>query len=32
MLHPVLVSWEKNKKNHPQPEKAPNGIYAAAIT
>jgi hypothetical protein len=31
MLHPILVFWEKNEKSHPWPEKAPNGINAAAI-
>jgi hypothetical protein len=31
MLHPVVVFWEKNEKSHPRPEKAPNGINAAAI-
>jgi hypothetical protein len=31
MLHPILVFWEKNEKSHPRPEKAPNGINAAAI-
>ena len=31
MLHPIPVFWEKNEKSHPRPEKAPNGINAAAI-
>jgi hypothetical protein len=34
MLHPSPISslfWEKNEKNHPRPEKAPNGINAAVI-
>jgi hypothetical protein len=31
MLHPILVFRETNEKSHPRPEKAPNGINAAAI-
>jgi hypothetical protein len=31
MLHPLLVFWKTNEKSHPRPEKAPNGINAAAI-
>ncbi len=31
MLHPILVFWKTNEKSHPRPEKAPNGINAAAI-
>jgi hypothetical protein len=28
---PISRLWEKNEKNHPRPEKAPNGINAADI-
>src|SRR6202040_3166763 len=31
MLHPLLVFRKNNEKSHPRPEKAPNGINAAAI-
>jgi hypothetical protein len=31
MLHPILVFWETNENSHPRPEKASNGINAAAI-
>jgi len=31
MLHPILEFWKANENSHPQPEKAPNGINAAAI-
>jgi hypothetical protein len=31
MLHPPFVFWNTNEKSHPRPEKAPNGINAAAI-
>jgi hypothetical protein len=31
MLHPIPVFWKANEKSHPRPEKAPNGINAAAI-
>jgi hypothetical protein len=31
MLHPILARCKPNEKSHPRPEKAPNGINAAAI-
>ena len=31
MLHPILVLRKTNEQSHPRPEKAPNGINAAAI-